>query len=52
MLFFRLFNAPVSFQSYINRILIEKLNIFVIIYLDKIVIYIKNLGYNYIKAVK
>ena len=32
-------NAPASFQEYINTILAEKLNIFVIIYLDDILIY-------------
>ena len=32
-----------SFQGYINKILVKKLNIFVIIYLDNILIYIKDL---------
>ena len=41
---FGLFNAPVSFQGYINTILAKKLNIFVIIYLDDIIIYTKDLG--------
>ena len=41
---FRLSNAPASFQGYINKILAEKLNIFVIVYLDDIFIYIKNLS--------
>ena len=41
---FGLFNVPASFQSDINKILVEKLDIFVIIYLDDIFIYIKDLG--------
>ena len=39
---FRLFNAPVSFQGYINKILAQKLNIFDIVYLNDILIYIKD----------
>ena len=41
---FKLSNAPASFQSYIKKILAEKLNIFVIIYLNYILIYTKNSG--------
>ena len=33
---FGLINAPVSFQEYINKILAEKFNIFVIVNLDDI----------------
>ncbi len=36
---FSLSNAPASFQGYINRILAEKLDIFVVVYLDDILIY-------------
>ena len=36
---FGLFNAPASFQGYIIKILVEKLNIFIIVYLDDIFIY-------------
>ena len=39
-----LINAPASFQGYINKILAEKLDIFVIIYLDNIFIYTKDDG--------
>ena len=39
---FRLFNALASFQGYIYKILAKKLDIFVIIYLDNILIYIAN----------
>ena len=38
------FNAVATFQRYINKILDEKLDIFVIIYLDNILIYIENSG--------
>ena len=41
---FNLFNAPASFQRYVNKILAEKLDIFIIIYLDDILIYTKNAG--------
>ena len=41
-MFFKLFNALASFQNYINKILIEKLNIFVIVDLDNILIYIED----------
>lgn len=39
---FGLSNAPASFQEYINKILAEKLNIFVIVYLNDILIYTKD----------
>ena len=35
---FGLSNAPTSFQGYINKILAGKLNIFVIVYLNDILI--------------
>ncbi len=38
---FGLINAPATFQDYINKILAKKLNIFIIVYLDDIPIYIK-----------
>ena len=41
---FRLSNAPANFQGYIQKIHAEKLNIFVIIYLDNILIYIDETG--------
>ena len=41
---FGLLNAPATFQRYVNKILVEKLNIFVIIYLDNILIYTKDPG--------
>ena len=39
---FKLINTSVIFQIYINNILKEHLNIFVIIYLDDILTYLKN----------
>lgn len=48
---FGLSNTPASFQSYINKILPEKFDIFVIVYLDDILFYIKHSGQGHIKAV-
>ena len=49
---FELFNIPARFQSYINKILAKKLDIFIIIYLNDIFIYNIYLGKNYIRTVK
>ena len=38
------------FQKYVNKILTEKLNIFMIIYLDNILIYTKNPSQPHVKA--
>lgn len=51
IIFFRFFNTPTSFQAYINKIFIKKLDIFIIVYLDNILIYIKELGQLYMKAI-
>ena len=48
---FGLTNAPGSFQGYVNKILAEKLDIFVIVYLDDIFIYTKDPGKAHVKAV-
>ena len=48
---FGLFNALAGFQGYINKILAEKLNIFVIVCLDNIFIYTKDPGQNHVEAV-
>lgn len=48
---FKLTNILATFQDYINKILIEKFNIFVIIYLDNILIYTKNKEKKYIEAI-
>ena len=41
---FGLSNAAAIFQGYVNKILTEKLDTFVIVYLDNILIYIKDPG--------
>ena len=48
---FRLSNASASFQNYINKILAKKLDIFVIVYLNDILIYTKDPGQVYVNAV-
>ena len=47
---FELSNAPASFQSYINKILTEKIDIFVIVHQDDILIYIKDFGQPHVNA--
>ncbi len=49
---FGLSNAPASFQSYINKILAEKLDIFVVVYLDNILIYIEDPRQPHVEAVR
>ena len=51
MIPFRLSNALASFQSYINKILAKKFDIFVIVYEDDILIYIKDLGQGHVEAI-
>ena len=51
MMPFGLTNVSVSFQGYINKILVEKLDIFVIVYMDDILIYIKDDGNGHVAAV-
>ena len=51
VMLFGLSNTPASFQGYINKILAEKLNIFVIIYLDATFIYIKYPVQSYVAAI-
>ena len=48
---FGLTNALFTFQNYINNILAEKLDVFVIVYFDDIFIYTKNKGKKHMKAV-
>ena len=48
---FGLTNAPATFQSYINKILAEKLNVFVIVYLDDILIYTESESKEHIQAI-
>ena len=49
---FGLSNAPVTFQGYVNKILAEKLDIFVIVYLDDILIYTKDPGQPQIEGMR
>ena len=49
---FRLSNTLVSFQSYINKFLAEKLDIFIIVYLDNILIYTKDLGQSHVEVMQ
>ena len=49
---FGLTNAPVSFQRYINKILAEKPDIFVIVYLVDIFIYTNDDGNSHVAAIR
>ena len=46
------FNAPASFQGYINKIMAEKLDIFIIVYLDDILIYTEDQGQGHVEVVQ
>ena len=48
---FGLSNAPANFQGYINKTFAVKLDIFVIVYLDNIFIYTKDLGQPHVEYV-
>ncbi len=48
---FGLTNASATFQGYINKILAEKLDVFVIVYLDDIFIYTESEGKEDVQAV-
>ena len=41
VIFFRFINTPATFQTFVNNILREYLDIFVIIYFNNILIYLK-----------
>ena len=45
MILFGLSNTPTSFENYINKILAKKFDIFIIVYLDNILIYIHEANY-------
>ena len=49
---FDLMNTLVSLQRYINKILTEKFNIFIIVYLDDILIYTKDDRNGHVTAVR
>ena len=42
IILFKLINAFITFQTYINNVLREHLNVFVIIYFNDILVYSKN----------
>ena len=42
IMLFKLINTPVIFQIYINNVLRKHLDVFVMIYLDDILVYLKN----------
>ncbi len=52
VMLFGLTNAPATFQGYINKILAKKLNIFMIIYLNDILIYTKSEGKKHMETVQ
>ena len=49
---FGLSNAPATFQRYINKILAEKFDFFVIVYLDNILIYTKDPRQPHVEAMR
>ena len=49
---FGLSNIPACFQGYINKILTKKLDIFILVYLNNILIYIEDLKQPHIKAIQ
>ena len=49
---FGLSNAPATFQKYVNKILAKKFNIFVVVYLNNILIYTKDPGQPHIEAIR
>ena len=51
-MFYKLFNVPANFQNYINTILAKKFDIFIIVYLDEILIYNKNLSKDHIEIIR
>ena len=48
---FGLSNIPASFQGYINKILAKKLDVFVIVYLDDILIYTDDASQAHVNAI-
>ncbi len=49
---FGLTNIPAMFQGYINKILAKKLNVFVIVYLDDILIYTESKVIEHVEAIQ
>ena len=51
VMLFSLSNALATFQKYINKILAEKLDIMIVVYLDNILIYIKDPGQPHVEII-
>ncbi len=51
VMLFGLTNMPTMFQNYINKILAEKLNVFVIVYLNDILIYIESKNIEHVQVI-
>ena len=49
---FGLFNIQSSFQDYINKILAKKLDVFVIVYIDDILIYTEDASQAHVNTVR
>ena len=49
---FDFFNIPINFQNYVHKILAEKLDVFVIVYLNDILIYRKDAVQSHVEAVR
>ena len=45
-------NTLVTFQEYINKIMAEKFDTFIIVYLDDILIYVKDTSQQYVEAMR
>ncbi len=52
IILFGLINAPIRFESYINKILVEKLDVFMIVFFNDILIYTESKGKEYVQAVR
>ncbi len=48
---FGLINAPTTFQGYINKVQVEKIDICMIVYFHDILIYIESEGKKYVQTV-
>jgi hypothetical protein len=48
---FGLTNAPATFQAYINNVLRKYLDVFVVVYLDDILVYLKIYG-DYVRDIR
>ncbi len=49
---FGLSNALTNFQGYIKKILAEKLDFFIVVYLDDILVYTEDLGQPHVDVVQ